>query len=151
MSARLTLGEPADFDAVGPLVASCHAEMGRASSPEYRARAIAPLLEGIPHGALYLIGPRTAPIGYVALAFGWSIEFGGLEARLDELYIRPRIRGRGIATETLVSLAERLAQAGVVVIHIRADENSTVASLCLRAGFPPQGSCGLMTRRLSHS
>ena len=101
MSAHLTLGAPEHLDKLVALVTAFHAEAGIEMSDEQRRRGLAPLLDGIPHGAAYLIGPPRAPIGYVVICFGWSVEFGGLDAIIDEIYVRPAVRGRGIATEAV--------------------------------------------------
>ena len=36
------------------------------------------------------------PLGYFALCFTMSLEFGGLVVILDDLYVAPEARGRGI-------------------------------------------------------
>ena len=97
MSAALTLAGPDHLDALDRLVAAFHLEVGIEADEAQRRAAIAPPLEGIPHGAAYLIGPERAPIGYIVISFGWSMEFGGLDGMIDELYIRPGVRGRGVA------------------------------------------------------
>ncbi|MEL7165437.1 MAG: GNAT family N-acetyltransferase [Pseudomonadota bacterium] len=150
MSATLTLATLEHSEKVLPLVAAFHAEEGLSKSDEAREAAVLPLLEGTPHGALYLIGPLRAPVGYVALGFGWSIEFGGIDGFLDELYIRPPVRGRGLASEVLQALPAALASAGVTALHLEVGhDNSTAKSLYERAGFVSRAPYQLMTRRLS--
>uniref|UniRef100_UPI00261D46EB GNAT family N-acetyltransferase n=1 Tax=uncultured Lentibacter sp. TaxID=1659309 RepID=UPI00261D46EB len=101
MSAALHLARPEHLDKLLSLVAAFHAEAGLDTSPEGRRAGIEPLLEGIPYGAVYLIGPTRAPIGYIVVTFGWSVEFGGMDGFVDELYIRPPVRGRGLDSEVL--------------------------------------------------
>lgn len=114
----LTLARPDDLDRLLPLVAAFHAEQGIDQQDETRRTAIAPLLEGSPHGAIYLVGPKRAPIGYVVISFGWSLAFAGLDGFLDEIYIRPGVRGRGIGTEILSSLPRALSGAGLRALHL---------------------------------
>ncbi len=136
MSAALHLAKPDDLDRLGSLVAACHAETGLESTEESRRDGLAPLLEGIPHGAAYLIGPARSPMGYVIVSFGWSLEFGGMDCFLDEIYLRPAVRGRGIAGETLISLPKALARAGVRALHLHVNrDNETATRLYTRAGF----------------
>lgn len=149
MSAALHLAGPADLDRLCALVAAFHAEEGLDSDEAQRRDALAPLLEGIPHGAAYLIGPARAPVGYLVVSFGWSVEFGGLDAMIDELYIRPPVRGRGIATEVLAALPRALAAGGVRAMHLEVDrENETAARLYGRVGFEGRDRYMLMSRRL---
>ena len=99
MSAALTLAKPEHLDRLVALCAAFHEEEGITQSDDQRRAALGPLVEGLPYGAVYLIGPPRAPIGYIVICFGWSVEFGGLDAIIDELYIRPGVRGRGIASD----------------------------------------------------
>ena len=149
MSAALTLAGPEHFARLDPLVTAFHAEEGIEMAPDARAAGLQPLLDGIPHGAAYLIGPARAPIGYVVVTFGWSIEFGGMDGFIDELYIRPGVRGRGIATEVLLALPRALGDAGVKALHLEVDAGNDVAQrLYGRAGFRLREGYHLMTRTL---
>ena len=87
MSAVLTLATVEHLDRLLPMLASFHAEEDIKISDEQRAEGLTPLLEGSPHGVVYLIGPPRAPIGYIVISFGWSIEFGGMDGFVDELYV----------------------------------------------------------------
>src|SRR5690606_19389591 len=107
-----TLAKPDHLDRVLPLIAAFHAEIGIAQDDATRHAAALPLLAGSPHGAIYIAGPVRAPIGYAIVSFGWSMEFGGLDGILDEIYIRPGVRGRGIGANMLSALPLALAGAG---------------------------------------
>jgi ribosomal protein S18 acetylase RimI-like enzyme len=149
MSAALTLGKPEHIDRVVALCAAFHAEEGITQTDEARHAALAPLLEGLPYGVVYLIGPPRAPIGYIVICFGWSVEFGGLDAIIDELYIRPGVRGRGIATEALIALPRALSEGGLRAIHLEVDrENTKAMTLYKRAGFKPRDNYILMSKEL---
>lgn len=149
MSAALHLAKPEHVDKVDALVAAFHAEQGITLNADDRRAALTPLLEGIPHGAVYLIGPPRAPIGYVIVTFGWSIEFGGMDGFIDEIYVRPGVRGRGIASEVLLTLPRTLAAAGMKAIHLDVDVNDQNARrLYKRAGFALRDHHALMTRML---
>lgn len=114
----LTLARPDDLDRLLPMVASRRVESGRPEDDAATRAALAPLLDGSPHGAVYLIGPPRAPIGYVVLAFGWSLAAGGLTGRIDEMHIRRAVRGRGIGAEVLSSLPRALAGAGLRTLEV---------------------------------
>lgn len=149
MSAALTLGAPDHLEKLLALVAAFHAEQGIETTDERRRRGVAPLLDGIPHGAVYLIGPPRAPIGYIGITFGWSVKFGGLDAIIDELYIRPGVRGRGIASEALIALPRALAGGGLRAIHLEVDrDNPAALKLYRRAGFSAREGYVVMSRAL---
>ena len=149
MSAALKLAQPEDLDRVVALVTAFHAETGISQDDAARRTGLAPLLDGIPHGAVYLIGPSRAPIGYVIVTFGWSVEFGGLDGFIDEIYVRPAVRGRGIASEVLISLPAALAEAGLKALHLEVDRADDPSQrLYARAGFKLRDRFALMSRRL---
>lgn len=149
MSAALHLAKLDDLDRLLALVTAFHSEEGLDSTDEVRRRGILPLLEGIPHGAAYLIGPARAPMGYVIVTFGWSVENGGMDGFIDEIYLRPAVRRRGIAGEVLIALPKALAKAGVTALHLVVDHtNESANRVYARAGFVTRDRFRLMTRRL---
>jgi ribosomal protein S18 acetylase RimI-like enzyme len=149
MSAALHLAKPEDLDRLVPLVAAFHAEEGISQDETTRRKALLPLLEGSPLGAIYIIGPTRAPVGYLGLPFGWSGEFGGMDAFVDEWFIRAAVRGRGMGSETLLTLSKLLGQAGVRALHLEVDrENESAKRLYTRTGFKARDRYMLMTREL---
>lgn len=143
----LHLAKPENLDKLLPLAAAFHAEMGIAADDDHRRRALTPLLEGSPFGAVYLMGPARAPIGYVVLTFGWSVEYGGMDAFVDELYIRPGVRRRGIALEALNGLRNMLRAAGIVGLHLEVDrDDAATQALYHKAGFRVHERYILMTQ-----
>lgn len=144
----LHLARPEDGARILPLVAAFHAEMGIDSDAASREAGIAPLLEGSPHGVVYLMGPQKAPIGYVVICFGWSVEFGGMDGFLDEIYVRPGVRGRGIGSEVLSQLTKALSDAGMKALHleVRKDDDQT-RRFYQKLRFAARDNYVLMTRK----
>lgn len=130
------------------MVAAFHAELGLDTNEDTRHAGLIPLLEGSPHGVAYLIGPQRAPIGYVVISFGWSVEFGGMDGFLDEIFIRPGVRGRGIGSEVLSSLPKALGAAGLKALHleVQATDNRT-RRFYERLRFQLRDGYALMTLR----
>jgi ribosomal protein S18 acetylase RimI-like enzyme len=146
---KLTLAALEDLERLVPLVASFHAEEGIVQDEATRRAALTPLLEGSPHGCIYLAGPTRAPIGYVIVTFGWSVEFGGMDGFVDEIFIRPGVRGRGIGSEILLALPKTLAKAGMKAIHLEVDRsNASARRVYEKLRFEPRENYMLMTRKL---
>ncbi len=146
MSAALHLANPDDAAKLLPMVAAFHAEEGLETTSPAREVALAPLLEGSPHGAVWLIGPRAAPVGYIAITFGWSLAYGGLDGMIDEFYIRDTVRGRGVGTEVLIALIKELEAGGVTALHLEvADDNARAGALYQRLGFKRRENYRVMT------
>lgn len=149
MSASLTLAGPDHLDKLLALVEAFHTEADMPSTDESRRAGLAPLLDGIPYGCAYLIGPPRAPIGYMVITFTWSVEYGGLDGNIDELFIRRGVRGRGIASEALVALPKALSGGGLRTIHLEVDRTNTSAlKLYRRAGFVLNENYMFMTKHL---
>lgn len=149
MNVTLTLAKPEDLDRLERLVAAFHDHKGLETSEAHRRDALAPLLAGSPHGAVYLIGPPKSPVGYIAVAFGWAIEFGGLDGFVDELFIRPGVRGRGMGSGALAQLSAVLGRHGVKALHLEVGpENAAAQEIYRREGFRLRQDYHLMTKRL---
>ena len=100
------------------------------------------------HGRALLIEVEDAVAGYLVVCFGWSLEFHGRDAFLDELYLRERFRGQGIGTRALEVAAEVCRTSGVRALHLEVERSNTRAqSVYRRTGFADRDYY-LMTRRL---
>lgn len=147
MSAALHLAKPDDLPRLQKLVEAFHAHEGIEQSDADRKAALLPLLEGSPHGAAYLIGPRQGPVGYIVVSFGYSVEMGGIDGFIDEFYIRENVRGRGMGGEVLRALMPALADHGVKALHLEvARDNPNAKRLYSRLGFEAREKYHLMTR-----
>lgn len=149
MSAALHLAKPDDLQRLASLVTAFHEEAGTPLEAAHIDAALAPLLEGSPHGAAYLVGPTNGPIGYVIVTFGWSVEFGGMDGWIDEIYFRPSIRGRGMGAEVISKLAAMLRSVGMKALHLEVDpENARALRLYKRCHFRARAGYQMMTRML---
>jgi len=130
MTAPLHLAGPDDLAALLPLVAEYHAFEGIQSDAQTRQAALAPLLAGAPHGAVWRIGDAAAPWGYIAISYGWSIELGGLDGFVDEFFLRPEARGQGLGGRVLATLLPLLRAQGMRALHLEvAADNGAAARL----------------------
>ena len=58
--------------------------------------AFAPLLDDDRHGVVWIV---DSPPAYAVLTWGWSIEAGGAEAVLDEIFVSRTRRGRRVVAD----------------------------------------------------
>ena len=146
MTTSINLAGPDAIDRVLSLMERYHDEVGIASDEVTRKRAVEPLLTGTPHGAIWTIGPQRAPLGYVLVSFGWSVQLGGTEAWVKEIFIRSSVRGRGIGTEVLHSIAVNLSKHGITSLHVRMDrDNETLQKFFAKVGFDAHENLLVMT------
>jgi GNAT superfamily N-acetyltransferase len=146
MSTAIHLAGPEALDRLMPLMTRFHAERGLPHDDDHRRAMSEPLLAGNPLGAIWLIGPQRAPLGYVLVSFGWSTARAGMEGWVQEVYIRDSVRGRGIGTEVLHAITVSLTQAGLKALHVRLDEgDARAARFCGKVGFSPRNGLRVMT------
>ncbi|HGG04920.1 MAG TPA: GNAT family N-acetyltransferase [Aliiroseovarius sp.] len=149
MTIALTLAGPGDLDRLLPLVEACHAEVGIDLTDYNRRAGILPVLQSNPHGAIWLIGPPGAPVGYVAVGFGWSIEMGGQDAFIDEVFVDQAARRQGVGHAALKSLVKTLSRRGVKALRLEvAGDNRKARSLYESLGFVAREEYFLMTQVL---
>jgi len=112
--------------------------------------ALTTLLSDASLGRAWLIGAKGEAIGYVVLVFGFSLEYHGRDAFLDELYIREDYRGQGIGALALQFLEEVCRSLGIRALHLEVSHDNTKAqSVYRRAGFKDHDRY-LMTREITN-
>ena len=149
MEARIRLAGEGDASVVLELVRRYHAFEAVPFDAQAAAKALAPLLGREDAGRIFLVEPDGTPIGYVALCFGYSIEFGGRDAFVDEMYLDPGHRGKGIGRAVLEQVAAQARALGVRALHLEVDRgNQRARRLYLSMGFEPRERFHLMSRRL---
>jgi GNAT superfamily N-acetyltransferase len=123
--------------------------------PFDRARVLAglmPLLSDDAHGQVWVIrDPDTTetPGGYAVVTWSWSLESGGRDCILDELYVRGR--GQGLGAAALAAVMAAAAQAGASAMFLETEaHNSRVRRFYSRAGFVTEDSVW-MSRSLSEA
>ena len=102
-------------------------------------------------GKVWLILEEQKPAGYVVLTLGFSFEYHGREAFIDELYIEPEHRRKGLGRQAMQFVAERAREMGVHAIHLEVDHgNEPALELYRRDGYEDHGRY-LMTKWLVKS
>lgn len=167
---RIRRAQPADGSTLLVLQREFYVEDRMTHTPA-NARALRRLLRTPGAGAVWLIeaaagrGARRedgagsgggaggaggrAPVGYLVLTLGWSLELGGRDAFIDELYVRPERRGRGLGTLALATAETAARRMGVRALHLEVDVTNEVASrLYQRIGYRLRERYQLMLRRL---
>ncbi len=84
-------------------------------------------------GSVYLIRLGEDVAGYVVLTFGFSLEFHGRDALVDELYLREEFRGKGLGRAALEFVEEVCRREGIKALHLEVDRVNTRAQEVYRA------------------
>lgn len=87
-------------------------------------------------GRVWLIQQDRDALGYIVLTFGYSLEFLGRDAFIDELYIRESHRAQGVGTRALQFVEKMCPSLGIQALHLEADrKNTTAQSFYRKVGF----------------
>jgi len=145
----LHLATADDTEKLLPLIERYHAFEKFPVSEEQRREALEQMFSGEVQAAIWLIGPRKSPVGYIAVVFGFSIRLGGRDAFVDEFYIRDSVRGRGMGTQAMAALISALRNLGVKTLRLEIQgANANARRFCERAGFRSRDGYCLMSRTL---
>ena len=95
---------------------------------------------------LILAGEHIA--GYVILTLGYSFEYRGRDAFIDELYIEPEFRRQRLGARAIEFVEGRGRALGVNALHLEVDrENEVAQELYKKVGYSDHGRY-LMTKWL---
>ena len=93
-------------------------------------------LSGNPLGKIYLITVNEKVAGYFALCFTLSLEFGGLVVILDDLYLQPSERNKGIGSIVIAEVESIARNLKAVQIFLEVERvNNKSIKFYLKNGF----------------
>jgi ribosomal protein S18 acetylase RimI-like enzyme len=130
------IATPEDLERLLPLVRELwkheHMEWDDVRTPA----ALARLLGDETLGRVWISEDAGRVIAYLALCFGYSLEFFGRDAFIDELYIDPAYRNHGHGFHLLATVEAACPALGVRALHLEVDHlNARAKGLYARAGF----------------
>jgi GNAT superfamily N-acetyltransferase len=125
-----------DLDAAVALLRRQLDEHAIALDDSALVRAVRGLIEQPDVGRVLVAAQDGEAAGVAVLSFLWTLEHGGPAVWLDELYVEPRWRRRGIA-QALVDEAARLArERGCIALDLEVEDGHHDATrLYTRLGF----------------
>ena len=89
-------------------------------------------------GIIWIIkkAPEDEIIGYLALTYCYSFEFGGNMAFLDEFFLKSAFRRRGLGSQVLKYVLEQAVKLNLLVLHLEAERhNQAGKALYHKFGF----------------
>ena len=103
----------------------------------YIENTVKAVLSGTPFADVYMFEENNTVVGYGLLAYTYSQEAGGTVCWLEEIYVRPAARGRGVGGAFLDYICGEVPAAR---FRLEVEpENLRVKSLYARHGFTPMG------------
>lgn len=145
---QLRLANASDVDALVDLMSAFNSSQGYRFDAAAGRRNLADFLATPSSGRIWLVLSEGRALGYLVLAFGFSFEYGGRDAFIDEFFLDASVRGRGWGKRALESVLREARALGVNAVHLEVEaENEPARGLYERSGFGGSGR-SLLTARL---
>ena len=132
----LRKASPEDVQQLVALMAEFYAEGGYPLNQRRAAEAFAALLADERLGQVWFIQADSQDAGHVVITPCFSMEYGGLIAFVDDLYIQRAYRRAGLGTAALTEVRDLCAKRGIRALFVETGRNNTAAqALYRRVGF----------------
>lgn len=130
------LASPADSDLLLQFMREYYAFDGHVFDEKLVPPALLAFLREPQYGRAWLVLDGDVPVGYIVLMFGYSLEYLGRDAFIDEFYLREAFRGRGWGRKTLEFVEQEARAQEVRALHLEVVRKNTAAGDFYRhAGF----------------
>ncbi len=134
---KVRRADESDVPALLRLVVELHRHEGL-PEPGADVRAALLRLMGEPQRGRVLVaaeGGGENVVGYAVLTFGYSLEFHGVDAFIDELYVHDAKRNTGVGSLLLDAAEEECKAEGVRAMHLESGHGNPAINLYRRRGF----------------
>src|SRR5262245_4865017 len=117
----LRRASPEDAPALLDLMRAYYSEDAYPFDASASRAALRALLEDERLGEVWLAAENRAPIGYVVICLGWSLEYRGRDAFVDEVFVERSVRGRGLGRRLVDLAIARCRALGVRALHLEVE------------------------------
>ena len=125
-----------DLELLVSMMAEFYSESPYPLNRRRAAEAFAPLLADDRLGHVWFIQSNSKDVGYVVVTLGYSMEYGGLNAFVDDFFIQPAFRGAGLGKAALAEVRNFCVNRGIRAILVETGrENAAALAAYRRAGF----------------
>jgi diamine N-acetyltransferase len=133
---QFRVAEASDAELLLDFVQAYYAFDGHGYDREKARAALIALLQNPSFGRAWLILDGDSPIGYAVLCFGYSLEWLGRDAFVDEFYLREEYRGCGWGRAAMAFIENEARRVGIRVLHLEVvQQNARALELYRGLGF----------------
>ncbi len=137
-----------DIPVILELMRHFNGESGYEFSEDLKKSCINLFISNSELGRMWLILSEGNPVGYIVLTWGFSFEYLGRDAFIDELYILKPYRGKGLGTQAIQYVQAYCASNDIQAIHLEVEpDNQRAIGTYQRLNFGETGR-RLMTYRV---
>lgn len=121
MAVSFRFGERRDVDALLPLMEGFYAFERLQYEAARQRRLVVELIDNKNLGRLIVFEDSAKLVGYMVLGFGFSLEFHGRDCFIDEFFVSPEYRSRGIGRAAVDFALGVCRELGIKAAHLEAD------------------------------
>jgi GNAT superfamily N-acetyltransferase len=126
----------ADVPVLVSLMVGFYAEAGYELDRVIAAEGFSAILADERLGYIWIIQAEDQDVGHVVLTLKFAMEYGGLVACLDDLYVQPEWRNKGLGASALLELRSFCERAGIRALTVEVGHNNAPAqAVYRRIGF----------------
>ena len=123
---------PGDIATLVALMAEFYAESDYGLDQQLAKKAFAAILSDERLGYVWLIDDEGKVVGYVVLTLRFGMEYGGLMACVDDLFVVPQSRNKGLTTAALLRVRDFCKSMGVRAITVEVSHRNGPAQTVYR-------------------
>jgi diamine N-acetyltransferase len=124
---QFRLASEADAEVLLPFMREYYAFDGHGFDEAKARKAVTELLRDANLGCAWIILDGDVAVGYIVLCFGYSLEWLGRDAFVDEFYLREQYRGRGWGRKAMEFVEKEARAMGVRTLHLEVVRQNTAA------------------------
>ncbi|QFY44297.1 GNAT family N-acetyltransferase [Candidatus Methylospira mobilis] len=138
-----------DIPVLLPLVRQFYHHFGYPYHEAQKTDALMHFIQDESRGRLLIVKNNGNAIGYVLIAFCFSLEFDGVIAFVDELFIEPSSRQKRAGSQVLEQVEKLCGSLGMKAVRLESEaDNSRATALYARTGYHDHKR-RLMTKRFN--
>jgi GNAT superfamily N-acetyltransferase len=127
---------PDDIPLLVGLMDEFYAEAGYDLDHSRAAEAFAAILADERLGYVWIIQAEHRDVGHIVLTLRYAMEYGGIIACLDDLYVKSGWRNQGLSSGALVEVRNFCERVGIRALTVEVGhENGPAQTVYRRAGF----------------
>ena len=100
------------------MMETSHSEAGFNLDRELAAKAFKELLATPSRGRIWIASHVDEQVGYIVLTYRFSMESGGIDAHIEDIYVRTGERRNGVGSRLLTEAIKRSEEDGLKAIHV---------------------------------
>jgi GNAT superfamily N-acetyltransferase len=138
-----------DLTTLATMMIEFYAEASFPLGHEAAQRSFEQLIRAPERGCVWVLECDGAAAGFIVLTVVYAMEYGGLRGFVDDFFVRPAFRNRGVGAAALATVKAHCIATAVRAVYVQAGSDNAIAlRVYKRAGFTDTGH-GLLVQPLA--